>query len=286
MTSTATTTQTPIQVGEARSFDAGHHQVHVYRKTETCYRVTATSPTHNMLSWVTAEFDHTLGNLPSGMTGRRAAWIYVQQRIAEFEAAAERPADLLARTAADYALLDARRLSTPQLEAIRSHRDGRIDHAKGVTVATLRALHKARLGRLVYHTEGMRRRVVGLDLVGARLRPGRHHLPHPRHPRRHRPGDELRAARHHPYVARPRRRQEGPLTMRTLSAAAVDLLFEADQYSIAGLKVTADNGRAAAELIDAKLAETGLDDEDGVTPVIRLTDLGVAELAFHVNEEG
>lgn len=72
--------------------------------------------------------------------------------------------------------------------------------------------------------------------------------------------------------------------MRTLSAAAVDLLFEADQFSIAGLEVTADNGRAAGELLDAGLAETGVDDEDGVTPVIRLTDLGVAEIAFHVED--
>lgn len=163
MTSTATATQTPIRVGEARDFPAGVYVVTCYRKTETCYRITV-SLNHRVLDAYVAEFDHLLGNLPEGMTGRRAAHEYLCQRVAELAADNERPADVAARTAADYAIADLRRIPEPQQRALAGHRGGVVHHGRGVTVTVLRALAKHHLGRLVYRTDGLRRRVVGVEL--------------------------------------------------------------------------------------------------------------------------
>ncbi len=70
--------------------------------------------------------------------------------------------------------------------------------------------------------------------------------------------------------------------MPDLTEAATDLLFEADNYSIGGLDITADNEDAAQELIDAGFAVKEIvpcgEPNCCETDVIRLTADGVAEM--------
>lgn len=70
--------------------------------------------------------------------------------------------------------------------------------------------------------------------------------------------------------------------MTDLTEAAIDLLFDADNYSIDGLDITPHNRDAARELIDAGYAEKSVEPCGDLCAcefdVIRLTDAGVAEL--------
>lgn len=73
--------------------------------------------------------------------------------------------------------------------------------------------------------------------------------------------------------------------MLDLAPEAVDLLFEADQYSIDGLAIDdEETDNAARSLVSQGLAEWGTgpcetDLCDCEVPVIRLTPAGVAELS-------
>jgi len=76
--------------------------------------------------------------------------------------------------------------------------------------------------------------------------------------------------------------------MTDLSAAAIDLLFEADQYAIDGVEITfANKGEAADELVEAGLAVKSVElcrDPCGwYVDIIRLTPAGVAEMSHHTD---
>lgn len=101
MTSTTAPQVTrPIAIGEGRDFPiAGTGNVVAVTRTEDqTYRVVVIDMRGHAIPCWTSTF--TADNVPLDMTPRRAAWTYIQNVTADLAAAAERPADLLARTAA------------------------------------------------------------------------------------------------------------------------------------------------------------------------------------------
>lgn len=171
MTSTATAAHTAIHVGESRDFPAGRVVVSVYRKSQTCYRVVVLGHGGLAIDCYTAEFDHLTGGLPIGMSGRAAAWEYMQQLIAENQADVEQPATVAARVTVDQQFTaPTAKVSPAGMRAVASHRDGLVARGRGVTEATLRSLARHHLGDLTYRTVGLRRIVNGLRLNGEGLR--------------------------------------------------------------------------------------------------------------------
>lgn len=164
-TTTAPQVTRPIAIGDSRDFPVAGtaYTMAVTRTDDQTYRVVVLDMHGHAIPCWTSTF--TADNVPLDMTARRAAWTYMQTVAADLTAAAERPADLLARTAADYAAADLSRLSPAQQTALRAaDAEGTIRRGNGITVATLKALAHAHVGLLVYTTTGMRRTVTAIQL--------------------------------------------------------------------------------------------------------------------------
>jgi hypothetical protein len=162
------TTTKPLEINESRDFMAADGKtVAVTRVTATCYRVVTLDLRGHSIPCYTAEFDHLAGNVPVGISGRRAAWDYMQCLLADFGAAVETPAQVVARTVADHQFTAAltAKVSPAGLRAVaRADAAGVVHRGHGVSETTLRSLARLHLGELVYRTRGLRKSVAGLRL--------------------------------------------------------------------------------------------------------------------------
>jgi hypothetical protein len=156
-----------LTIGQSRDFPAGRHTVAVTRTGHDAYRVIVLDLRGLSVPCYTATFDSAAGNLPVGMTGRRAAWEYAQPLIGQFTEAAETPRQVTARVTAASVAFHLAKLSQAQRNALAAHVDGFIAKGAGASEATLRSLRKLHLGRIVYTSQGLRNYITtGLELNG------------------------------------------------------------------------------------------------------------------------